>query len=128
MDTVATYDKVETVYKRMKESAESFPGTRFIAHFSHWYDWGCMMYDRFIVHPDHVPADPEEAIRLYNRIWYKCIRAALDNGGVLNEHHGIGMKIGYLMREQFGPAFRVIQGMKNLLDPNGIMNPGKLGL
>lgn len=128
MDTVATYDKVETIYRRMKESAESFPGTRFIAHFSHWYDWGCMMYDRFIVHPDHVPADPEEAIRLYNKIWYTCIRTALDCGGVLNEHHGVGLKIGYLMREQFGPAFRVIQGMKNLLDPNGIMNPGKMGL
>ena len=52
----------------------------------------------------------------------------MDGGGVLNEHHGIGLKLGYLMREQFGPAFRIIQGMKNLLDPNGIMNPGKLGL
>ena len=44
----------------MKESAESFPGTRYIGHFSHWYDWGCMLYARFIV-DDHVPADPDEA-------------------------------------------------------------------
>jgi alkyldihydroxyacetonephosphate synthase len=128
MDTVATYDKVEKIYWEMKKTAESFPGTKFIAHFSHWYEWGCMMYDRFIIHPDHVPDDPDEAIKLYNRVWYKCIRAALDNGGLLNEHHGIGLKMGYLMKEQYGPAFRILQDFKKILDPNNIMNPGKMGL
>ncbi len=128
MDTVATYDKVEQIYWAMKEAAESFEGCKFIAHFSHWYEWGTMMYDRFILHPDHVPQDPDEAIRLYQKIWTKCLRAALDNGGVLNEHHGVGLKLGYMMKEQYGSAFQVLQGIKKALDPNGIMNPGKLGL
>jgi alkyldihydroxyacetonephosphate synthase len=46
---------------------------------------------------------------------------------VLNEHHGIGMKLGWLMPEQYGPAWPAMQKIKDALDPNGIMNPGKLG-
>ncbi len=128
MDTVATYDKVEDIYIGMKQAAEQFPGTRFIAHFSHWYEWGCMMYDRFIVDPAFVPDEPAEALALYNRIWYTCIRVAMEKGGVLNEHHGVGLKMGYLMREQYGPAFQVIQKLKDALDPYRIMNPEKMGL
>ena len=46
----------------MKEAVESnFEGVRFISHSSHWYDWGCMNYSRFII--DDPPEDPEEAMR-----------------------------------------------------------------
>ena len=128
MDTVATYDKVEEIYVGMKAAAEQFPGTKFIAHFSHWYEWGCMMYDRFIVDPAYVPEDPAEAMAMYNKIWYTCIRVAMEKGGVLNEHHGVGLKMGYLMREQYGSAFQVIQKLKDALDPHRIMNPDKMGL
>ncbi len=46
---------------------------RYIGHFSHWYEWGCMLYARFIVDPEPRPDDPHEAAQLYNRIWYACI-------------------------------------------------------
>lgn len=127
MDTVATYDKIEGVYSAMRSAVEkNFPNAIFIAHFSHWYHWGCMMYDRFII--DDVPEDPVEAIELYNKVWDVGIKAALASGGVLNEHHGIGLKLGQYMQYQYGEAFRVIQGIKKLLDPKHIMNPGKMGL
>lgn len=129
MDTVATYSNIEKVYWAMKEAIESNfedEGVRFIAHFSHWYEWGAMMYDRFII--DNPPEDPEEAIRLHNKIWDIGIRAALANGGVLNHHHGVGLKISRLMKEQYGSGMRVFEGLKKTLDPNGILNPYKLGL
>ena len=56
------------------------------------------------------------------------IYAAISNGGVINHHHGVGLKISRLMKEQYGPAMQVFQGLKKALDPNGIMNPYKLGL
>jgi alkyldihydroxyacetonephosphate synthase len=126
MDTVSTYDKVEKIYWAMKNAVEKFENVRFIAHCSHWYDWGTMIYDRFIM--DEPPEDPEEAIRLHNQIWNAGVRAAIQNGGVINDHHGIGLKLSRLMKEQYGPAMQVFEGLKKSLDPNGIMNPYKLGI
>ncbi len=127
MDSVATYSNIEKIYWAMKEAVETnFPMAKFIAHFSHWYEWGAMIYDRFIV--DNPPQDPHEALRLHNQIWYTGVRAALANGGVVNDHHGVGVKLGKLMKEQYGPAMQVMEGLKRPLDPNGIMNPYKLGL
>ena len=59
--------------------------------------------------------------------WAAAARASVANGGVLNEHHGIGLKLGWLMREQRGEAFDVLQGIKDALDPRGVINPGKMG-
>ena len=127
MDTIATFSNIEEIYWALKRAVEdNFPGVRFIAHCSHWYEWGTMIYDRFIL--DQAPQDPEEAIRLHNQIWNAGVRAAMAHGGVINDHHGIGLKLGRLMKEQYGPAMQVMEGLKHSLDPNGIMNPYKLGL
>ena len=127
MDTACSYENLEKVYWAMKHAIEdNFEDVRFIAHCSHWYDWGTMIYDRFIM--DNPPEDPEEAIRLHNRIWNTGVRAAMESGGIINDHHGIGLKLSRLMKEQYGPAMQVLEDLKKSLDPNGIMNPYKLGL
>lgn len=126
LDTVATFANIEKVYWAMKNVVQdNFPQATFIGHFSHWYDWGCMLYARFII--DEPPKDPNEAVALYNRIWDMAIRAAIKEGGVINEHHGVGLKLGRIMRDLYGPAFKVLESIKKTLDPNNIMNPGKMG-
>ena len=51
---------------------------------------------------------------------------ALARGGTCTGEHGIGLgKLAYLEREH-GDLFPLYRGIKNLLDPNGIMNPGKV--
>ena len=75
-------------------------------------------------------ADMQEKLRtaaLYNRVWDLAIRAAIREGGVINEHHGVGLKLGRLMKELYGPAMGVLEDIKKQLDPNNIMNPGKMG-
>lgn len=126
LDTVATFANIEKVYWAMKNVVtQNFPEAAFIGHYSHWYEWGCMLYARFIV--DNPPRDPEEATAYYNRIWDMAIRAAIANGGVINEHHGVGLKLGRLMKDLYGPAFKVLADIKKVMDPNNIMNPGKMG-
>lgn len=126
LDTVATFANIEKVYWAMKRAVEEgFPEATYIGHFSHWYEWGCMLYARFII--EKPPQDPHEAVRLYNRVWNAALRAAMREGGVLNEHHGVGLKLGRLMKELYGPAWRVLEGIKTSLDPTNIMNPGKMG-
>ncbi|MEE8324384.1 MAG: FAD-binding oxidoreductase [Candidatus Humimicrobiaceae bacterium] len=126
-DTVATYSNVEKIYWAMKKAAEeTFPDIRFIGHFSHWFDWGVMLYARFIF--DDPPEDPHESLFRYNKAWNVTVRAALSEGGVINEHHGVGLKLSRMMKEQYGNSFEIIKGLKEVLDPNGILNPYKMGL
>jgi alkyldihydroxyacetonephosphate synthase len=84
-----------------------------------------MVYAQFMV--DEPPQDPEQALDLHNRIWADVAKCFIAHGGILNEHHGIGLKLGWLMRKQYGPAWAKLVKIKNALDPHGIMNPGKLG-
>jgi alkyldihydroxyacetonephosphate synthase len=128
VETTATYDRIWDIYQAKKKAIEDgFRewGVSYIAHFSHWFPWGVMVYDRFII--DRPPQDPHEALQLHTEIWGRAARTSIQHGGVLNDHHGIGFKLGWLMPELYGPAWPVMQGLKNLLDPAGIMNPGKLG-
>jgi alkyldihydroxyacetonephosphate synthase len=84
-----------------------------------------MLYDRFII--EEPPQEAQEAMRLHNEIWNLAVRTSLSCGGVLNEHHGVGIKLAHLMREQYGAAFQVLEGVKLALDPQNILNPGKMG-
>jgi FAD/FMN-containing dehydrogenase len=123
---VTDYDKkVQDTLQR--GLCEIVPDARFIGHFSHWYEWGCMLYARFIFPGDKVPPNESEAAALYNAVWDKAIRAAIANGGVINEHHGVGLKLGRYVKDLYGSAMPVLEGVKKQLDPNGIINPGKLG-
>ncbi|MDD5016679.1 MAG: FAD-linked oxidase C-terminal domain-containing protein [Eubacteriales bacterium] len=70
----------------------------------------------------------QEGFELNNRIWEAGLKAVLENGGVLNEHHGIGIQLAKYMRVQYGEAFDVLEMIKKAFDPNRIMNIGKLGV
>lgn len=128
MDTLCPFDRINELYQAKKENLETeFAdyGLEYIAHFSHWYDYGVMVYDRFLV--ENPPYDAGEALKLHNRIWNRAVRLSLAHGGVLNEHHGVGLKLTRLVREQYGNAFQMLEALKNALDPNHILNPGKMG-
>lgn len=128
VETIGTFDKIETIYhakKRVLEETFRSWNLNYIGHFSHWFPWGASLYDRFIV--EKPPAEAEEALKLHNRIWAVAVRTSLEHGGMLNEHHGIGLKLSRFMRSQYGSAWELLECIKESLDPNGIMNPGKVG-
>jgi alkyldihydroxyacetonephosphate synthase len=127
-ETITTYDKIEKLYWAVKTAVEETYtewDVSFIGHFSHWFHWGVMLYSRFII--EEPPEDAQEALRLHNRIWNTAITAVLENDGMINEHHGVGLKLARYMRRQYGPAWSYLQTLKKATDPNGIMNPGKVG-
>ena len=129
MDTVCKYKDMKALYRAKKEAIETEfkdKGIRYIAHFSHWYKWGVMVYDRFII--EEPPQDPHEAIRLHNEIWNMSVRISLAHGGVINEHHGVGLKLGRFVTEEYGrDGFELLKQIKDAVDPNAILNPGKMG-
>jgi D-lactate dehydrogenase (cytochrome) len=71
------------------------------------------------------PGDPAE-LDASERLNAELVDYALERGGTCTGEHGIGLgKIGYLEREH-GDLLPVMRGIKALLDPNGILNPGKI--
>ena len=128
IESTTTYDRIYELYVNKKKNIEEGYkeyGIHYTGHFSHWYPWGTMVYDRFYV--DNPPADAREALLLHNRIWATAARTNVKFGGTLNDHHGIGFKLGRFMPEQYGTAWDTLVRIKDALDPLGIMNPGKLG-
>ncbi len=126
LEAVAPYSRIYDVYRAVRAAVEEPYADRGLAlkvHFSHWYPWGTMMYGRFIV-----PDGGENAIDLHDRIWDDAVRAMLGAGGVMNDHHGVGLKLAPYMRDQHGDAFDLMRRIKEALDPNRILNPGKLDL
>jgi D-lactate dehydrogenase (cytochrome) len=56
----------------------------------------------------------------------RVVEDALARGGTCTGEHGIGFgKLGYLEQEH-GDLIPLFRGIKQLLDPNGILNPGKV--
>jgi D-lactate dehydrogenase (cytochrome) len=68
------------------------------------------------------PADLEDAKALNDEL----VDWALARGGTCTGEHGIGLgKIAYLEREH-GDLLPYLRALKQLFDPNGILNPGKV--
>ena len=54
------------------------------------------------------------------------ISLALDAGGTCSGEHGVGLhKRTHLAREH-GDSLQVMRGVKALLDPRSLLNPGKI--
>jgi D-lactate dehydrogenase (cytochrome) len=72
------------------------------------------------------PNDPAE-VASAERMSAEMVQRALDMGGTCTGEHGIGLhKMGYLVSEAGPAAVAVMRSIKRALDPNNIMNPGKV--
>ena len=75
----------------------------------------------FLLDPDQ-PSEWEEAKAINARL----IKRALEMEGTCTGEHGVGSgKIDYLEAEH-GEALDVMRALKRTLDPDNLMNPGKL--
>jgi FAD/FMN-containing dehydrogenase len=56
------------------------------------------------------------------------LRLAQQLGGSMEYTHGVGIKLAPLMAQEHGYGLEVMRQIKQTLDPNNILNPGKLAL
>jgi alkyldihydroxyacetonephosphate synthase len=127
IDVVTTYDNLENLFYKMKEAMQS-KKINVMAHWSHFYLEGGSMYLIFVMLEKDTENEPK-ASNLFKETWAKGLNACIENGGSISHHHGIGIFRGGYMEQELGPGiYDLLKGIKNYLDPNGIMNPGKLGL
>jgi alkyldihydroxyacetonephosphate synthase len=126
IDAVAPYGRILDVYHGIRAALAPFEadGMRLRTHFSHWYEWGTMVYPRFVIPDASGFADP---LATYHEIWRAGVEAILDAGGVINDHHGVGSTLSPYLPRQLGAAHGTLTRIKRALDPANVMNPGKLG-
>ena len=95
-----------------------------MAHFSHAYADGCSIYFTFA----GTARDAAAAERLYDAIWRDGMEATTRVGGTISHHHGVGLLKAPYMAGEHREAMAIFEAAKQALDPDGICNPGKMGL
>lgn len=72
-----------------------------------------------------MPGDASE-LELVQGLSHKLVEHALALGGTCTGEHGIGIGKIDALRAEHGPGVDVMQAIKSALDPQNLMNPGKL--
>lgn len=127
IEIAGTWSALPGIYRDAVEGLQAIDATiTASAHQSHAYTDGACLYFTFAGRP----ASPgREAAESYYRRAYDAVTAAtVASYGAISHHHGIGLNRARYLVGHLGPAFAVLQAVKEALDPNGILNPGKLGL
>ncbi len=95
------------------------------AHIGHAYASGAAL--NIIFEAQAEPGTPEAALELYGRITHAAVDACQDAGGLIAHHYGIGSAYRDAMAREWGEAgLATLRQIKAALDPNNILNPGKL--
>jgi alkyldihydroxyacetonephosphate synthase len=127
METAFAWSKLEQghtqVVEAMRAAAQAHAGGGFaMGHVSHSYADGACVY--FIV---LYPLDRERALPQWSAIKRATTEAILEAGGTLSHHHGVGLDHAeWLAREKGALGMAAIRALRTTLDPEGLMNPGKL--
>jgi alkyldihydroxyacetonephosphate synthase len=123
MEITGPWAALPDIYRTTIDAIGAVDGVLAVsAHQSHAYTDGACLYFTFGARAE------DDKDSLYRAVWDAGTRAVLARGGSLSHHHGVGVNRSRFMHEALGAGFDVLRGVKDALDPHGILNPGKLGL
>ncbi|MHA1568319.1 MAG: FAD-binding oxidoreductase [Alphaproteobacteria bacterium] len=119
IEVAATWSKAMPVYEAVHQALDGV--ITVLTNFSHIYPEGCSL--AFTVLGQ---AENEDDFQLYDDVWRRALEATLQAGGVISHAHGLGrLKIDWLGKQN-PTALSLLRGLKRRLDPNNVLNPGKL--
>jgi alkyldihydroxyacetonephosphate synthase len=122
MEVAASWERLLDLHHSVREAIGRHAVV--MAHFSHAYPDGCSIYFTFAgTAPDAAAAE-----RLYDAIWRDGLEATTRVGGTISHHHGVGLLKAPYMAGEHREAMALFEAAKASLDPDGILNPGKMGL
>ncbi|MGE5375790.1 MAG: FAD-binding oxidoreductase [Bacteroidota bacterium] len=116
------WDGILETYRALKNDLSPL-AEHVLGHFSHAYPQGVSLYMILLGEA----ADAEAAETRLRQIWETAMRTSIDHGATISHHHGIGLARQDYLQHELGASFGVLDKIKSSLDPNGILNPGKLG-
>ena len=119
-------DRCATQLKRVIGEAMATFGERVLVftHLSHVYADGASIYVTYLWRRSH---DPGETLAHWKAMKDAAGKAVIASGGTISHQHGVGTDHArYLTAEKGETGMRILEAIGRSLDPNGIMNPGKL--
>ncbi len=128
MEVAAPWSKVPLLYDAVRGALgrEVFV----MAHFSHAYPDGCCIYFSFAGSADpgltRTAGWDAACEATYDRAWRAALAAAVDAGGTLAHHHGVGRSKAPRLSAELGTGVEVVRSLMRAFDPSGILNPGNL--
>lgn len=129
LEVAGSWRILPDLYAAMKADMEAALGMperpgQVYGHCSHVYPDGGNLYMIF-----HGQAPTlEEVPVFYNQVLEAAFQACARLGGTLSHHHGIGLgKARFLSLELGAAGVDVLRAVQHALDPQGLMNPGKIG-
>ncbi|RKQ38818.1 FAD-binding oxidoreductase [Enterobacter sp. R1(2018)] len=123
IEVAHTWEGIAGLYHDLTETLRPLAG-EVLSHFSHVYPQGTSMYMILLGHEE----TDEAAVQKLRLVWRETMRVCLEHKAELSHHHGGGLVRSPYARESLGSAHLLLRRVKHALDPNGILNPGKLGL
>jgi alkyldihydroxyacetonephosphate synthase len=128
MEVAAPWSRLGALYRGVRRAL----GERVfvMAHFSHGYPDGCCIYFSFAGTAD--PATVRSAgweqacAATYDTAWRAALAAAVEAGGTLAHHHGVGRSKAPRLGAELGAGVDVVRALMRAFDPAGILNPGNL--
>lgn len=117
------WDSIYELWDDLKKELQPL-ANEVLSHFSHIYNQGTSMYVILLGKED----SDEEAVETLRTIWNTTMEVCLRHGAELSHHHGGGLARSPYSRRSIGEAHLILRKIKTALDPNSILNPGKLGL
>ncbi len=123
IETVAPWSVLGPLARDVRATLEAVPGTIVASvHQSHAYEDGACLYFTFAGRP------PGDARAFHRAAWDAALDAIVAAGAALSHHHGVGrQRVAHFVRAS-GAAHELLVGLKALVDPEGLLNPGVLGL
>ncbi len=126
LETAATWGKVASTYAAVRSAilaalGESGAAAFVQTHISHVYSDGASLYFTFLSGLEG------DGLAQNDRVKAAASQAIVAAGATITHHHAVGIDHApYMEAEIGGLGIRVLSGIKDTLDPHGIMNPGKL--
>ncbi|HUO49814.1 MAG TPA: FAD-binding oxidoreductase, partial [Acidimicrobiales bacterium] len=140
IEIAARWAALPGIYAAAVGALRAVPGTLAAsAHQSHAYGDGACLYFTFagrLAEDDpgagagdgDAAAEDRWAEAYYRSCWDAVTEVVRVGGGAISHHHGVGLNRSRFVAPALGPSFDVLRALKDVLDPRGILNPGKLGL
>jgi alkyldihydroxyacetonephosphate synthase len=92
-----------------------------MCHISHLYETGASLYFTFLAR------QAEDPIAQWLQVKTAASQAIVDGGGTITHHHAVGRDHAPWIASELGDeGVAALRALKAELDPEGIMNPGKL--